>query len=332
MTAQTDPLVSVVIPAYNCSRYLPQSVQSVLDQDYPNLEILVVNDGSSDDTLAVARRLADAADGRMHVFDQANAGAAVARNTALRRAGGRYIAFLDSDDLWLPGKLRLQVDYLRQHPDIALVYSAWSEWHPNASGEFTVPVASAPDDSTPNDGIPDDAVRDRDFPIDQQASGWLYNDLFADCQIHTTTVMLRAELLESVGLFDETLLRGQDYDYWFRVSRVTRIVKLDRVLSLYRIYTDSATYTPLPVNYGYQVLKQNLDRWGNVGPDGKRTPRRSINRRLANLTFGHGYAHFTRGRARYAVAGFWRSITYRPFRLRAWALLSLSAVKCLYRY
>jgi glycosyltransferase involved in cell wall biosynthesis len=102
------PLVSVIMPAYNTARYIREAIDSVLDQDYPSKELIVIDDGSTDGTLEVLRSYGD----RITLIEQRNQGSAVARNAGLAAARGECIAFLDSDDIWLPGKLRLQVDHL----------------------------------------------------------------------------------------------------------------------------------------------------------------------------------------------------------------------------
>jgi glycosyltransferase involved in cell wall biosynthesis len=109
--------VSVIIPCYNQGHFLAEAIQSVLDQDYPSKEIIVVNDGSTDETRLVAARF----DKFITYIEQPNLGAASARNAGIRRAKGEYIAFLDADDVCLPGRLSLEADILEQQPEVGLV-------------------------------------------------------------------------------------------------------------------------------------------------------------------------------------------------------------------
>ena len=139
-------------------------------------------------------------------------------------ARGKYLAFLDADDLWLPGKLVAQVSHLERNPEVGMVYSAWQEWYPEANGQFVAPAM---------DKINGDADA-----LETQSSGWLYNALLLDCIIHTTTVVMRSNVAREVGDFDKALKRGQDYDYWLRVSRLTPIHKLRGVYSLYRVHPE----------------------------------------------------------------------------------------------
>jgi glycosyltransferase involved in cell wall biosynthesis len=126
------PLVSVIVPAYNCGRFVAEAVESALYQDYPAKEVIVVNDGSTDDTLIRLTRFGSA----IRVISQKNAGPPAARNTGLREAQGSYIALLDADDVWLPGKLSAQVNYLENHAEVGTVYTAWQLWKPDTNGGF----------------------------------------------------------------------------------------------------------------------------------------------------------------------------------------------------
>ncbi len=112
--------VSVIIPAYNAMNYLPKTVESALRQTFTDFEVIIVNDGSSDD---IEKWVDTITDNRVKLIYQKNQGAATARNTGIAHAKGEYIAFLDSDDLWQPNKLKKQVDCLDNNQDLGLVYT-----------------------------------------------------------------------------------------------------------------------------------------------------------------------------------------------------------------
>jgi glycosyltransferase involved in cell wall biosynthesis len=175
------PLVSVVMPVYNGARYLRQALESALTQTYRPLEIVVVDDGSTDDTPALLAEFGD----KIRSIRQQNSGSAAARNAALRAARGELIAFLDADDLWLPRKLAVQVDYLRDHPEVDLVATRWLT--------LTEGTPAAPKEA------PEQETR---VEIDAENSGWLYNELLIDCVVHTTTVVMRRKLVDEIGIFD----------------------------------------------------------------------------------------------------------------------------------
>jgi len=307
------PLVSVIVPAFNCADYIADSVTSALDQDYPNKEIIVVDDGSTDGTLDAL----SAFEGRITVIQQQNSGSAVARNTGIKAAKGEFIAFLDSDDIWFPGKLAIQTEYMASHPEIGLVYHRWLVWELDHAGVF--PPLSIPE-------IPADRLA-----VDSDYSGWIYRQLFNESIIHTTSAMLRRELIERAGMFDTELRKGQDYEYWFRISRHTQVSKLKAVLSAYRINPQSVTNQPSTVNYAALVIKKALLLQEQAGPDTTRVPRSVVRKRLAIIWFDFAYLHYKQGDPWIATRAFARTIFNAPLRVRCWAYMLLSFGRVLRR-
>ena len=295
-----SPLVSIVIPAYNCAAFVAEAVQSALDQDYPSTEVIVVNDDSSDKTPSVLRSFGDA----IRVIDQKNSGAAVARNNGLAAARGEYVAFLDADDVWLQGKLSVQVAHLQENQDVGIVFTDWHVWPTDADGRFHLPAL----DKTPRQGVNADPTH----------SGWLYNRLLFDCELLTTTVMLRASLVRAIGGFDTTMYSGEDYDFWLRASREAKISKLACVGALYRTVAGSLSRKPRTINNEYVVIRKALDRWGLVGPDGTRTDPAIMERRLDALVFQHGYSHLHKGDSQIAYSAFKDLLQRHPLRPKLW--------------
>ena len=259
-----NPLVSVVLPVFNDAEYLRQALTSV----------------------EIARSFGD----RIRLILQDNAGAAVARNRGIEASLGSLVAFLDSDDVWLPEKLDLQVRHLARNPEIDLVFSHWWNWLPGPDGRFVFPHSVV--------------AATRDEALDTKQSGWLYNQLLMKSVIQTSTVVMRRGLIEKIGEFDRQLLRGQDYDYWIRASRLTRIHKLRSVLALYRIRKPPIHAT----NFEYLLKKKALDRWGNTGPDGTVTDPHEIDRALTKSWFGHGCLHYGCGDPKIACRAFARCV------------------------
>lgn len=183
-----EPVVSVVIPTFNRAHLIARSLRSVLAQTFTAYEVLVVDDGSSDNTEAVVRSLDDA---RIRYFWQENGGTSAARNRGMREARGEFIAFLDSDDEWLPEKLELQVAHFRALPDRVGLINA---------GAQTLTDGAAPETFIPNQ------------------SGNLHRQLLERNVLHAGTVMIRKSVVERVGYFDERLPAIEDYDYWVRIS------------------------------------------------------------------------------------------------------------------
>ena len=307
------PLVSVIMPSFNTARFISQAIDSVLDQDYPQTELIVIDDGSTDGTVEAIRAYGD----RVQLITQQNQGSAVARNTGLAAARGELIAFLDSDDVWLPGKLLTQVEYLRRNPQVDMVYGRWKVWKPESDGSFVPPHVAVSSEEAPP-AMPGIVV---------EGSGWLYNRLLFASLLHTITVMARRRLIEAVGTFDTALKRGQDYDYWIRASRVTEIHQIDRALACYRVHGDGCIRRWPRENYERIVVEKALARWGLEGPQGECTQASGIRRRLAQISFSFGYHQFWEGDPRLALQAFAHSATRQPSRRAAWRYLALSALK-----
>ncbi|MBK1641135.1 hypothetical protein CKO12_04455 [Chromatium okenii] len=303
------PLVSVIVPAYNCTKYIPETLSSLFNQDYPNIEIIVVNDGSKDDTLELLKSYGK----KIVLIDQNNAGAPGARNAGIRAACGEFIAFCDSDDLWASNKVSSQITYLNQHSSVGMVYCHWHVWAPNNDGIFVMPFGFGREDHTQE--------------TDPDKSGWIYHKLLLDCICLTSSVMFRKSTIDKVGFFDPSLWNGDDYNYWLRTSRITEIHKLKSSLVLYRILPQSVARTPTKVHYEYEILKKAIILWGVASPDGHKNNVGELRNRFATMRFGFGFLHFKSGDPMIAVMSFLSSIQHKPFWYLPWAYLLMSLWK-----
>lgn len=182
------PQVSVIIPTYNRAGCLREAVDSVLAQEFRGFELIVVDDGSTDETPQLLREYGSS----IRMLRQENRGVSAARNAGIAASRGELIAFLDSDDAWLPGKLARQVEFFRQNPEI-LICQTEELWVKN--GRRVNP-----------------GQRHR------KRGGMIFEPSLALCLVSPSAVMLRRELFEQVGLFDERLPACEDYDLWLRVS------------------------------------------------------------------------------------------------------------------
>ncbi len=305
----SPPLVSVVVPAYNAEAFIADALHSVLAQNYGAIEILLVDDGSTDGTSEVVRALAP----DIRIIRQENGGVASARNTGLKAAKGDFICFLDADDGWFPGKVSAQADYLLKHPDVGLVYHAWRVWEPDDDGGY--PALDVP------------KVTD-EHAIVQNESGAIYSRLLLDCIVHTSTVMVRREVIEQVGFFDTQLTVGEDYDYWLRISRICRIDKLAGVYSYYRASVEgSLTRHAKPLNYEYLVVRRAVSKWGNACSNGNQVEGKDLEQRLAKLAFDFGYSHYHNGSSALARDAFRQALKHAPLNWRAAAYLLKSLLK-----
>ncbi len=302
------PLVSIIMPAYNAQAYLALAVKSVLEQNYSHLELLVVDDGSTDGT-AQHPILQDP---RIRVLHQENAGPAAARNLGLAHARGELIAFIDADDLWLPGKLTAQVAYLQVHPDTQIVFGGFLRWEPDTSGRFATPPSAAPP-----------AANSLTLT---QPSGWIYPDLLLDSVVHIITVVVRKPVFDMVGKFDARLATGEDYDFWLRASRHFQMHQLAQTLACYRIHPQSLTKVPRVQSAEYRVLKHALATWGTSGPDGRCVNAKLLQNRLFGICFGHAYLHFWTGSRRQAHIAFSQALHHSFWHPKVWVYWLLTVV------
>lgn len=312
----TSGLVSVVIPAYNVGAHIVEAIDSVLAQDYAPVEIIVVDDGSKDDTAeVVATRFP-----QVTLIRKVNGGAATARNAGIRQAQGEFIAFLDADDIWLPGKLKAQVDYFRAHPDVAMNCTGFSQWVSDEKGVFPDPLSVLPG----QENVAVDA-------IDQELSGWVYHKLLLRNFVWTTTVMMRRSLIEKIGLYDESFRLGQDYDYFLRASRETEIHRLSRAYALYRQHPGSATARGIDYNYAARVVDGAQRKWGLASPNGERISDSEFRERLHKIHFMCGYLFLQRGSYRTAFAEFKQAVRDKPMHLKSWAYAALTGARALFQ-
>lgn len=202
-----DPRVSVVIPTYNRRRLVVEAIDSVLAQGEDGVEILVVDDGSTDDTVPFVRRLR----APVVVIPIPHCGlSGRVRNVGIRRARGALVALLDSDDLWLPGKLGRQLEYFAAHPGIAIVYT---NQYRHEGGRILA------------------RTRFDQFP---PWSRPLYRETLDGFCVQTSSVMMRREVFDAVGLFAEDLLCYEDLDMWSRLSERYEFGFIETPLVVYR--------------------------------------------------------------------------------------------------
>ncbi|MGO9273601.1 MAG: glycosyltransferase family 2 protein [Terriglobia bacterium] len=218
MNESSNPKVSVVIPAYNAARWIAGTLDSVLAQTFRNFEVIVVDDGSSDETPQVVAGYGS----RVRYLRKENGGAASARNVGIHASGGPYIAFLDADDLWLPEKLQLQMDLFSRHPDLAWVYSDAMVFDGEAGQELHKYTIS---------------------DVTKLCTGDVLRALLLFNFIASPTPVIRRDVFDAVGYFNEaSLMRGlEDWDMWLRIAAKYQVRSVDRPLARYRLHATSTT-------------------------------------------------------------------------------------------
>ena len=275
-----SPLVSVILPTFDRMPWLQSSLQSVLEQTYSNLEIIVVDDGSTDSTpefLASTPR-------NVRCFRQENQGVAAARNLGLQHVRGELIAFQDSDDIWHPHRLERGIAQLAGHPDIGLT----------CAGSRLVDV----------DG---NELGKRWKPIQ---SGNVTEELFGDCFVTMPTVLVRKSVTDLAGMFDTTLRVNSDYEYWLRISLLTRFAGIDEALVDVRRSPTSLTKQNRPEKAC--IALRSLEHFYNELGGQEAICPQAASRRLARLSFVAARAQLRAGCREKARDLFARSLDYRP--------------------
>lgn len=279
------PLVSVVTASYNMGRYVGLAVDSVLAQDYPALEIIVVDDGSTDDTSAVLSRYRD--DPRVKLIFQENAGQTVAKNRGVQAARGEYIAFCDADNLWLPNKLSRQIELFNEHNDIAVVY-----------GDISLIDA---------DGQPLPTTQAKRY------SGKITGRLLIDNFVTFNTAVVSRKVMTAVGGFDESLRMGIDYDLWLRISVKHTFHYIAEPLVRYRIWGGQMSNRQEErLSNCFRLLNNFLEKY----PESVTAA--EVARGWAHTYVSRGLLRASQQKYLNALEDYYKAFSYRPCDLRLW--------------
>ncbi len=203
-----NPHVSVIIPTYNRAHVLKRAIQSVLDQTYPHFELIIVDDGSEDNTEETVKAFRDQR--IIYIRHDRNHGGSAARNTAIKSVRGKYIGLLDDDDEWLPEKLEKQLKKFGELPsDFGVVYTGFS-YKSEKSGILS--------------------------SITPALSGDVYKSLLRECILGSPTPLIKKEYFSKTGGFDETLPSCQDWDMWIRLSKHCKFAFVPDVLAYHYVH------------------------------------------------------------------------------------------------
>ena len=241
LTGNHQPLVSAILPVYNGERYLSETLESLLRQTYPALEVIAIDDGSRDRSPAILDGYGQKFGGRLRIIHIPNSGVSNARNAGVEKARGSYIAFIDQDDLWTPDKVARQVDALtRSHSRISFTNMAIidKEGHIRLS-------------------------RVRRFPGRDELN-WFERILF-DPLVGISSVILERSLFLESGGFSAELKLAEDYDLLLRILHTERAEVLDEPLLLYREHGESNTYTRMDALFKETTMV--LGRWRGADPE-----------------------------------------------------------------
>ncbi|CAE6482824.1 Glycosyl transferase [Nitrosomonas nitrosa] len=303
-----QPLVSVIIPTFNCESYIAETINSVLNQDYPSIELIIIDDGSTDKTRHIISDYKD----KLTLITQNNSGVCVARNRGIKEAAGQFICLMDHDDYWFPDKISRQVAEFMAHPEIGIVYSSFTLWKSNSDGTFASP-----------DTFGNQLVNDE---IDNYYSGWIYHLLLLDSWVLTSTAMIRAEVFDECGDFDENLPYSEDWDLWLRVARKYPFLKLHRSTTLYRQHPGQGNRKIRPIDYRTNLLINAKKKWGLCSPNGNCLTNWQFRKQLAKYHFEFGLHHLIANDHKIAIRSFLKAWFTFPVNLKYLAYIPISSL------
>jgi glycosyltransferase involved in cell wall biosynthesis len=287
--------VAVIVPCHNAASYLPRALDSVLAQTYSHFRLCVVDDGSTDETAKILRRYAD----YVSCVRQQRAGVAAARNRGISVSKGRYIAFLDADDYWLPTKLERQIELLEQNPGFGLVCSDCETIEGGKSiGAYFL-----------NRRVP--------------KAGKLFELLTRECFVFTPTVVVRRACVQEVGLFNESLEVSEDFDLWLRISARWDVAVVPEVLAVREKRPEGLSLSTSPERY----LENGIAALENVklacgGLSLKQA--RALQKAIAQRYYVYGSYRLAAGHRLESRTKFVKAMRLWPAHWRAWIKYGLT--------
>lgn len=292
----TPPTVSVIVPTYNRAHLLPECLDSILSQSFRDFEIVVIDDGSTDNTKALVNSYIARFEGKIRYFYQRNMGAAAARNRGIKVAAGELIAFCDSDDAWLPGKLERQVAALTANPACAMVVGECVVMGREAEGGFMVARAT---------------FEGRSF----------LEALFETQFVNVGATLFRASCLRKIGGFDKTVEPAEDYDLALRLAARFQAMVSPQPALLYRRHGGNMTSAPAACLSRYRVLQGFLKRHpGSI-------PVALVRKRMREVCIGIGDTLLRAGWSVTPILFYLRSLRYGA----NWLPVLKRMVLCLWR-
>lgn len=281
--------VAVVIPAYNAESYIHDTLRSVLDSTYDNIVVVVVNDGSTDRTEAEAKRIND---DRVVIINRVNQGMSASRNFGIDAFDSEFVALVDSDDIWHPRKIELQIACMRQDPDVGLCFTEFEKYY---GGDVEAFAAS------PVNG-----------ELDERLSGYIYHKMLLTNWALPSSVLFRRSLWKEMGKFRCDDQQTDDWEYLVRASRSFKFAKLKSHLVLYRQPPTSLSRRVPKRNSTEEMRASLIDRFGLNSPQGDVVDTAELeNRRYVGLINFYDL-HVCRGDFRDGARGFLTLLVSHP--------------------
>jgi glycosyltransferase involved in cell wall biosynthesis len=298
-----QPLVSVVIPTYNYARYVGEAVQSIFAQSYPNLEVIVINDGSTDDTLDVLKNLAD--DKRLIVHTQSNQGCTNATNFGLKLSKGNYFAVCGSDDLWNRDHIRLLLDGLQRHAEAGLAFDNAEYFYNDSASSGCGLVVPQPLSRELNDKI---------VPL---------QDVFERNWITACSFLVRRDVIDHVGLFDPTLYMTGDLHLIYRIAAYYPICFVDYLGVRIRVHGQNMSMVKRHYEFGVKSLEDIQKNYPEVL---EKIGKKRFARKLGKKYYRLGRYYERLGRLDEAKEAYRNAVVWRKTRPRYyWSYFRVSS-------
>jgi len=234
------PFVSIIIPAFNAAKYLPAAIDSVLSQQNIRLQTIVINDGSTDNTLEILEKYC----AEVTIVDQENSGVSAARNAGLNYVDGKYIVFLDADDIFLPKKLAIQAGFLEENPDVGAVFSDVICFQEDETGlRKTWPHKV------------NKKIKDQMGPPAHNQEIFLTQNI-----LPPVAAMVRTSCVKIIGGFDTSLSGVEDWDCWYRIGAQFQMAYLNQPTALYRVHPGSLSSNLDEMQKNYDCLMDKIQK------------------------------------------------------------------------
>lgn len=258
-------MISIIIPCYNAGNYIKKAIDSAINQTYQDFEIIIIDDGSTDNSKQVISQFSDS---RIKYIYQENQGVSVARNKGIELSHGEFIAFLDADDIWHPEKLKIQLDFLEKNPDISFVYSNITMIEESTGAKFT-----------------------KTFNNFKTQKNLIKNLILTPFNTPSPcTVIVKKSCLFESGLFDPKIKNGEDLDLWLRIAMHSNFYCINKSLATAVRKQDGITRTmnPLDIIQNYTYI---LDKFFNE-TDKEKLYQKYKNKAFAFIYFNIGFHYF----------------------------------------
>lgn len=285
--------ISIIMATYNRGKLIAEAINSVYAQNYPNLQLIVVDDGSTDNTIEVVKPWLERDD--FIFLQQANQGQPAAQNLALTRANGEFICFIDSDNIWLPGKIERQLAFMLEHPEVDILYG----------------------DLITIDGNGQETSR-HNMP---RYSGHIYRELLKDNCVSGNTAMIRRHCIDRYGPFDPSVRVAADFEMWLRYSPHCQFHYLPEFFAKYRVFPDQVSSDK---ERRFNSVKTSMAKF--FGANKNLLSSTEQNKIWAAFYARWAYYRAAGGKLKLAIAAAAKSIFIYPWQKAGWRNLILAPV------